>query len=222
MSHFTWLASLDMYLNSHNFRKPSRLILKCSYEFLKCSKEFECPACGKHRDATSWSFPTEAGDLLGQSWALMHILTWSSPIVHELFNGSSEYNEQPYSGEKCLPCPGIEPKTFCFPCSCSTIELRGWDNSTRNNYETCIAFGVTHIPFEGSQLLLLYIQFLEALGLKVGCLLDNSFSKSIKTSVFCKIARDKACHTKTQSASFNVGHITPDCYNNKAFKIWPN
>ena len=84
MSHFTWLASLDMYLNSHNFRKPSRLILKCSYEFLKCSKEFECPACGKHRDATSWSFPTEAGDLLGQSRALMHILTWSSPIVHEL------------------------------------------------------------------------------------------------------------------------------------------
>ena len=112
--------------------------------------EFECPDCGKHRDATRWSFPTEAGDLLGQSWALMHILTWSSPIVHELFNGSSEYNEQPYSGEKCLPCPGIEPKTFCFPCSCSTIELRGWDNSTRNNYETCIAFGVT--PIEGSQL----------------------------------------------------------------------
>ena len=103
--------------------------------------EFECPACGKHRDATRWSFPTEAGDLLGQSQALMHILTWSSPIVHELFNGSSEYNEQPYSGEKCVPCPGIEPKTFCFPCSCSTIELRGWDNSTRNNYETCIAFG---------------------------------------------------------------------------------
>ena len=150
MSHFTWLASLDMYLNSHNFRKPSRLILKCSYEFLKCSKEFECPACGKHRDATSWSFPTEAGDLLGQSRALMHILTWSSPIVHELFNGSSEYNEQPYSGEKCLPCPRNKPKTFCFPCSCSTTELRGWDNSTRNNYETCIAFEVT--PIEGSQL----------------------------------------------------------------------
>ena len=24
--------------------------------------EFECPDCGKHRDATRWSFPTEAGD----------------------------------------------------------------------------------------------------------------------------------------------------------------
>ena len=115
MSHFTWLASLDMYLNSHNFRKPSRLILKCSYEFLKCSKEFESPARGKHRDATRWSFPTEAGGLLDQSQALMHILTWSSPIVHELFNGSSEYNEQPYSGEKCLPCPdGIKSLATLF------------------------------------------------------------------------------------------------------------
>ena len=37
--------------------------------------EFECPDCGKHRDATKWSFPTEAGDLQGQSQALMHILT---------------------------------------------------------------------------------------------------------------------------------------------------
>ena len=37
-------------------------------------------------------------------------------------------------------CPA-RPGTFCFPCSCSTTELRGWDNSTRNNYETCIAFG---------------------------------------------------------------------------------
>ena len=37
--------------------------------------EFKCPSRGKHRDATRWSFPTEAGDLLGQSQAMMHILT---------------------------------------------------------------------------------------------------------------------------------------------------
>ena len=46
----------------------------------------------------------------------------SSPIIHKLFNGSSECNEQPYSGEKCLPSPGIEPKTFCFPCRCYSQE----------------------------------------------------------------------------------------------------
>ena len=85
----------------------------------KTRTEFECPACGKHRDATRWSFPTEAVDLLGQSQALVHILTWSSPIVHELFNGSSECNEQPYLGKKCLPYPGIKPETFCFLCSYS-------------------------------------------------------------------------------------------------------
>ena len=33
----------------------------------------ECPACGKHRDVTGRSFPTEGGDLLGKSQALMHI-----------------------------------------------------------------------------------------------------------------------------------------------------
>ena len=49
------------------------------------------------------------------SQAMMHIQTWSSQIVHELFNGSSEYNEQPYSGEKCLPCPdGIKSLATLF------------------------------------------------------------------------------------------------------------
>ena len=68
----------------------------------KTRTELECPACGKHRDATRRSFSIEAGDLLSQSQALMHILTLSSPIVHKLFNGSSEcINQQPYSGEKC-------------------------------------------------------------------------------------------------------------------------
>ena len=61
---------------------------------------------------------------------------FSLPIIHDLFNDSSWYHEQ--SGEKGLPSPGIEPKTFRFPCT----ELQGWDDSTRRNILTqlCLAF----------------------------------------------------------------------------------
>ena len=126
--------------------------------------EFECPACGKHRDATRWSFPTEAGDLLGQSQALMLILTWSSPIVHKLYNGSSECNEQPYSGKKCLPCPGIEPETICFLCSCSNhwFMRQGqfnkeqlwnmhclWVDSYQGQSSNALLVGNTGMPLDG-------------------------------------------------------------------------
>ena len=44
------------------------------------------------------------------------VQVFSSPIIHDLFNDSSWCNEQSYLGEKGLPSPGIEPKTFRFPC----------------------------------------------------------------------------------------------------------
>ena len=47
------------------------------------------------------------------------VQVFSSPIIHDLFNDSSWCNEQSYLGEKGLPSPGIEPKTFRFPCRCS-------------------------------------------------------------------------------------------------------
>ena len=72
------------------------------------------------------------------------VQVFSSPIIHDLFNDSSWCNEQSYLGEKGLPSPGIEPKTFRFPCRRSNhcTELRGWDDSTRRNFFTqlCLAF----------------------------------------------------------------------------------
>ena len=63
----------------------------------------------------------------------------SLPIIHELFNDCSWCNEQSYSGEKCLPSPGIEPKTFRFPCRCANhyATRLGWLNKEKLRHTTC-------------------------------------------------------------------------------------
>ena len=63
----------------------------------------------------------------------------SSPIIHELFNDCSCCNEQSYSGEKCLPSPGIEPKTFHFRGRRSNhwATRLGWLNKEKLRHTTC-------------------------------------------------------------------------------------
>ena len=68
------------------------------------------------------------------------VQVFSSPIIHDLFNDSSWCNEQSYLGEKGLPSPGIEPKTFRFPCRCSNhwATRLGWLNKEKLLHTTML------------------------------------------------------------------------------------
>ncbi len=68
------------------------------------------------------------------------VQVFSSPIIHDLFIDSSWCNEQSYLGEKGLPSPGIEPKTFSFLCRCSNhwATRLGWLNKEKLLHTTML------------------------------------------------------------------------------------
>ena len=70
-------------------------------EFSDERMELDCRVCGKAYGR-------------GADQPSKCVQVFSSPIIHDLFNDSSWCNEQSYLGEKGLPSPGIEPKTFHF------------------------------------------------------------------------------------------------------------
>ncbi len=71
---------------------------------------------------------------------------FSSPIIHNLFNDSSWCNEQSHLGEKVLPSPGIEPKTFRFPCRRSNhwATRLGWLNKEKLLHTTMLGLSTDY------------------------------------------------------------------------------